>query len=156
MPRFPAVSPAINGLSDRVFSALLPRIKAHRGVLHPLHVGDTYLRPPEEAWAQSQKMNEFPSMHKYAPVQGVPVLLEAIGNHLQSRFDVQLTPDCIQVMAGATGGMGVVLSALVSPGDEVLLPTPYWPLIRGIIQSKGATPVQVPIYTRLKLSLIHI
>ncbi|UCH28553.1 MAG: pyridoxal phosphate-dependent aminotransferase, partial [Myxococcales bacterium] len=38
---------------------------------------------------------------------------------------------------------------LLDPGDEVLLPSPFWPLSRGIIATKGAIPVQVPFYTRL-------
>jgi N-succinyldiaminopimelate aminotransferase len=38
---------------------------------------------------------------------------------------------------------------LLEPGDEVLLPSPFWPLSRGIIATKGAVPVQVPFYTRL-------
>ena len=150
MPRFPHRSPAIEGLSDRVFSALLPRIKAHKGILHPLHVGDTYLRPPREAWAESLRIDQHPSMHKYAPVQGEPILLDAIQTHLKRRFGVDIAPECIQVMSGATGGIGVVMNTLLSPGDEVILPTPYWPLIRGIIQARGAVPVQVPLYTRLE------
>ena len=150
MPRFPHRSPAIEGLSDRVFSALLPRIKAHKGILHPLHVGDTYLRPPKEAWAESLRIDQHPSMHKYAPVQGEPILLDAIQTHLKRRFGVDIAPECIQVMSGATGGIGVVMNTLLSPGDEVILPTPYWPLIRGIIQARGAVPVQVPLYTRLE------
>jgi N-succinyldiaminopimelate aminotransferase len=38
---------------------------------------------------------------------------------------------------------------LLAPGDEVLLPSPFWPLSRGIMATKGAVPVQVPFYTRL-------
>jgi N-succinyldiaminopimelate aminotransferase len=150
MPRFPRCSPTVEGLSDRVFAALLPRIKAHKGTLHPLHVGDTYLAPPKEAWAEEQRMAANPDMHKYAPVQGEPVLLDAIRTRVKNRFNVELDPASVQVMSGATAGVGVVMNTLLSPGDEVILPTPYWPLIRGIIHGRGAVPVQVPIYTRLE------
>jgi N-succinyldiaminopimelate aminotransferase len=149
MPRFPQQAGSTEGLSDRVFSALLPRIKAHKGVLHPLHVGDTYLTPPKVAWAQEQRMVDRPDMHKYAPVQGEPVLLAAIARRLKRRFGADVAPDCLQVMSGATAGVGVVVNTVLNPGDEVLLLTPYWPLIRGIIQARGAVPVQVPVYTRL-------
>jgi N-succinyldiaminopimelate aminotransferase len=52
-------------------------------------------------------------------------------------------------MSGATAGLGVVATALLAPGDEVLLPSPFWPLIRGIIRFRGAVPVEVPLFTRL-------
>ena len=52
-------------------------------------------------------------------------------------------------MSGATAGLSIVCQVLLEPGDEVLLPSPFWPLSRGIIATKGAVPVQVPFYTRL-------
>jgi len=42
-----------------------------------------------------------------------------------------------------------VCQVLLEPGDEVLLPSPFWPLSRGIIATKGAVPIEVPFYTRL-------
>ena len=41
------------------------------------------------------------------------------------------------------------LGAIASPGDEVLILAPFWPLIRGIVQAFGATPVEVPFYDRV-------
>jgi len=52
-------------------------------------------------------------------------------------------------MSGATAGRSVVVTALWDPGDEVLLPSPFWPLIRGIIARRGAVPVQIPFFDRV-------
>jgi N-succinyldiaminopimelate aminotransferase len=52
-------------------------------------------------------------------------------------------------MPGATAGLAIVAAALLEPGDEVLLPSPFWPLIRGIVASRGCAPVEVPFFTRL-------
>jgi N-succinyldiaminopimelate aminotransferase len=38
---------------------------------------------------------------------------------------------------------------LLEPGDELLLPAPFWPLIRGAVKLRGAIAVEVPFYTRL-------
>jgi N-succinyldiaminopimelate aminotransferase len=55
----------------------------------------------------------------------------------------------VQVMSGATSGLGVLACVLLQPGDEVLIPAPFWPLIRGAVKLRGATPVEVPFYTEL-------
>jgi N-succinyldiaminopimelate aminotransferase len=149
MPRFPAAAPSAEGLSDRVFSGLLERARQLPGPVYPLHVGDTYLEPPAPSRAEAQLSSQHPRLHNYAPVQGEPALLDAIQTKLARRHGVQVPREQLQVMAGATSGLGVVCTALLSPGDEVILPAPFWPLIRGIIRARGALPVEVPLYTRL-------
>jgi len=49
------------------------------------------------------------------------------------------------VTSGCTGALAATVGAILDPGDEVLLCSPYWPLIRGIVKSRGAVPVDVPV-----------
>lgn len=119
------------------------------GPVHPLHVGDTHLEPPPAALEQMRASATQVGQHRYAPVQGIEPLLEQIEAALAERGGVPVERDCMQVTAGATSGLSVVAGALWAPGDEVLLPSPFWPLIRGIIQSRGARAVQVPLWTRV-------
>jgi len=147
MPRFPHSSRAAESLSDRVFGQLTPADPSI--AVAPLHVGDTYLEPIGCARAEAQRSAEHPRLHNYAPVQGEPVLLDAIIDKVRRRSGVTLERDNVQVMVGATCGLGVVSGAVLSPGDEVIVPSPYWPLIRGIVRSHGAVPIEVPIFTRL-------
>jgi N-succinyldiaminopimelate aminotransferase len=149
MPRFPRSASRAEGLSDRVFGQLLQRSSTRNQRIYPLHVGDTYLEPLPAARAESQLTSDRPRLHNYAPVQGEPELLDAIIGKVERRSGVTLERDCIQVMSGATSGLGVVCSSLLAPGDEVLLPAPFWPLIRGIIKLQGALPIEVPLYTEL-------
>ncbi len=113
-----------------------------------LSVGDTYRSPHPAARAEAQHEADHPGLHQYAPVRGVPVLLDAIEARL-AEVGRAVPRDNIQVMSGATAGLSVVINTLFEPGDEVLLPAPFWPLIRGIIAARGAKPVQVPLYDRL-------
>ena len=53
------------------------------------------------------------------------------------------------VTAGATGALCAALGAITSPGDEVLILAPFWPLIRGIVAAFRADPVEVPFYDRV-------
>jgi len=149
MPRFPAVSPTTDTLSARVFSGLVAKAKARTGKVHWLTVGDTYLDPPEVARAEAQLCAEHPRLHNYAVPAGEPLLLDAITTHLKKRIGREIPRDCLQVQSGATAGLSVVVKSLLDVGDEVLLPSPYWPLIRGIIASRGAKAVEVPIFHRV-------
>ena len=118
-------------------------------MLYPLHVGDTCMEPMEGARVENLRITDVPRLHAYAPVQGEPALLDAIARKVKRRCDVTLDRECVQVMSGATAGLGVVANVLLSPGDEVILPSPFWPLMRGIIRARGAVPVEVPFYPRL-------
>lgn len=149
MPRYPDTSSFVAELSEGVFSHLAERAKTMTGTVHPLHVGDTYLEPMPEARAEAQRCAEQPQLHTYAPVQGQPELLDAIADKLTRRTGVRPEREGLQVMAGATAGLTTVCTALLSPGDEVILPAPFWPLIRGIIRARGAVPVELPLFDRL-------
>jgi N-succinyldiaminopimelate aminotransferase len=112
-------------------------------------VGDTYLEPLPAAQAEAQRTAERARLHNYAPVKGEPELLDAIQRKLLRRSGVEVDRRCIQVMAGATPAMGVIANALLMPGDEVLVPAPFWPLVRGAVTLRGAVCVEVPLFTRL-------
>ena len=149
MPRHPRLAGSAAGLSDRVYSALADLAKRLPGPVYPLHVGDTWLEPLPSARAEAQRSADHPRLHNYAAVQGEPALLDAICRRLERRHGAHVERDAIQVMPGATTGLAVVVAALLDPGDELILPSPFWPLIRGITQSRGCLPVEVPFFTRL-------
>ena len=149
MPRHPSLAASAQGLSDAVYSALAARSGKATGPIYPLHVGDTWLEPPPCARAEAQRTADHPRLHNYAPVQGEPALLAAIRRRIFTRHGFDLDPACLQVMPGATTGLAIVVAALLDPGDELLLPSPFWPLIRGIVTTRGCRAVEVPFFTRL-------
>ena len=149
MPRFPTVARTSEGLSDRVFSRLAEKARQRGGRIFPLHVGDTWLEPLPAARAEMQRTEDTPRLHNYAPVQGEARLLDAIERHLDRRSGLRVDRSRIQVMSGATAGLGVVVDALLDAGDEVLLPAPFWPLIRGTVKRRGARAIEVPFFDRL-------
>lgn len=149
MARYPDPSPTAATLSDSVYSALAEKARARPGRVFALQVGDTWLEPPPFARAEAQRGEDHPRLHNYSPVQGEPALLEGIQLRLRARWGERVERDAIQVMLGATGGLSVVVDTLLDPGDEVIVLAPYWPLIRGIVASRGAVPVEVPFFDRL-------
>jgi N-succinyldiaminopimelate aminotransferase len=150
MPRFPHVASTSESLTDRVFSRLAKRAQERGERVHPLHVGDTWLEPLEAARAEAQRTEAFPRLHNYAPVQGEPALIDAILRHVERRAGVRLDRELVQVMSGATAGLSVVADAMLEPGEEVLVPAPFWPLIRGTVRRRGGRAIEVPFFDRLR------
>jgi len=64
--------------------------------------------------------------NKYTPASGIIELKEAIVSKLQKDQNIQYTTDQIIVSSGAKHSVYNALAALVDPGDEVIIPTPYW------------------------------
>ena len=115
----------------------------------PLHVGDTWLEPPPGARCEELRADELPGLHRYADTRGLAPLREAVASKLAARNGLKADPDSVLVSAGATGALACAVGAIASPGDEVLILAPHWPLIRGIVQALRAVPVEVPFYDRV-------
>ncbi|MCI0570767.1 MAG: pyridoxal phosphate-dependent aminotransferase [Myxococcaceae bacterium] len=145
MPRHPHYGPSVSRISGAVYSTLADRLSRHAGEVYPLHVGDTWMEPPEGCRMEDFTVAEHPGMHRYAPVQGLPVLLDAIVARTEARTGVPTTRENVLVATGATGALGAVAGALLAPGDEVLVLAPYWPLIAGIVTSFHGVPVPVSL-----------
>jgi aspartate/methionine/tyrosine aminotransferase len=148
MPRHPALSPSVAAIPGSVYSKLAQKLAGHTGTVYPLHVGDTWMEPPEGCRMEDLRVAEYPGMHRYTAPQGLPTLLAAIATRVEDRSGEATTPDDVLVAAGGTGALGAAVGALVSPGEEVLLLAPYWPLIAGIVRSFHGRPVAVPFLGR--------
>jgi N-succinyldiaminopimelate aminotransferase len=90
-----------------------------------------------------------PELFKYAPPCGEPGFLETVIERLEARTGVRRAMSDMVAVSGATAGIRDAIHALVDPGQEVVLPAPFWPLVRGIVWARGAIPVEVPFYTFL-------
>ena len=82
---------------------------------------------------------------RYTAVPGIPELRQAIAQRMSEDHGWDYEPEEIQVSCGAKHGLYNMAQALFGPGDEVLVPTPYWVSYPPIIQLAGATPVLIPM-----------
>ncbi len=138
MPRYPSASQTVQAMPSGVFSKVAHRIAAITGERYPLHVGDTWLAPADGCHLSDFSELDHPGMHTYAPPRGEPTLMDAITDFRG------VEAERVIVCAGATGGLGALACATVSPGEEVLILSPFWPLIRGIVSLHHGVPVEVP------------
>ena len=81
---------------------------------------------------------------KYSPVPGYPVLREAIARKLKRENGLDYAASEIIVGTGGKQGVCNALLALVNPGDEVVIPAPYWVSYPQMVKLAGGTPVIVP------------
>jgi len=144
MPRFPRIDGAIAEIRGSAFSGLAARLASHRGETYPLHVGDTWMEPAEGCRMQDLTVEDHPGMHRYAPPQGLPTLIDAVVERCRARTGVATERGNVLISAGATGALGAAVGAVIEPGDEVLVLSPYWPLIDGIVRTFHGKPIEVP------------
>ena len=83
--------------------------------------------PPPLAIAQISQFLSQPDNHKYQAVEGIPALQQAIVAKLQQDNGITLSADqCIVVTAGSNMAFMNAVLAITSPGDEIILQTPYY------------------------------
>lgn len=127
-------------------------LSRHAGPLYPLHVGDTWMEPAPGTRMEDLREADFPGLHRYGPTAGCAPLLDALVQKLRERNRLAVEREQVLVTAGATSGLACAVAALCDPGEEVLICAPFWPLIRGIVRSQRATPVEVPFFDRVGTS----
>jgi aspartate aminotransferase len=81
--------------------------------------------------------------HKYTPVAGTLELRKAIAQYLDREYKVQYEPNDIVASCGAKHSLYNIFMALVNPGDEVLIPSPFWVSYPEQIKLAGGVPVFV-------------
>src|SRR5262249_44532386 len=81
---------------------------------------------------------------KYTPGDGITKLREAIRDKFKRENGLDYTIDEITVVPGGKQVIFNAMMATVGPGDEVIVPAPYWLSYADIVRFAGATPVFIP------------
>jgi len=81
---------------------------------------------------------------KYTPSSGIPELRAAISEKLKAENNLSYDPSQIIVTCGAKHACFNAILATVNPGDEVLIPSPYWLSYPEMVRIAGGEPVMVP------------
>lgn len=95
---------------------------------------------------------------QYTESLGLPELREAIAAHYAEAYGLTIDPRRIVVTAGASAGLLLACAALVSEGDQVLMPDPCYPCNRHFVSAFGGQPVLVPSGSeeRYQLTAAHV
>lgn len=148
MPHNPEVNRSVANISESLFSEMADRLSVYPGEIYPLYVGDTWLQPPEGCRLEDLPVSKYPELYRYPPSHGIAELLSIIAQRMTLRTGLSTSPEEVLVAAGATGAIASVIGTILSPGEEILVLSPYWPLITGAIKSFDGIPVIVPFGER--------
>src|SRR5205085_5618400 len=105
-------------------------------------LGEPDFPTPEHICKAAVKAMQDGHTH-YTPASGIVELRSAIARFYQKTYGLSCTADQVIVSNGAKHSIHNVLAALCGPGDEVIIPTPYWVSYSALVELTGATPVMV-------------
>ncbi len=107
-----------------------------------MSVGEPDFNTPDHI-KQAAKLAIDENYSRYSPVPGYPDLRQAIARKLERENQLHYTPAEILVSNGAKQSVCNTVMALVNPGEEVIIPAPYWVSYPQMALLAGGTPVFV-------------
>jgi aspartate aminotransferase len=106
--------------------------------------GEPDFPTPEHIVVAAVEAARDPRNHRYSPSAGLPELRRAIADKTRRDSGVDCEPSQVLVTNGAKHAVYEAMQAIVDPGDQVLLPAPYWTTYPEAISLAGGEPVIVP------------
>ena len=110
-----------------------------------LTIGEPDLNTPDVIKEAAKAALDANDTH-YPPGNGYPYALEAISRFEAEAHDLHYSPSEIILTVGATEALFASFSTILNPGDEVIIPAPYWLSYAEMVRLAGGTPVVV--YTK--------
>ncbi|MEY4940267.1 MAG: hypothetical protein RIQ93_2002 [Verrucomicrobiota bacterium] len=134
----------LSAVQSPIIPVIADLIRSSPGTIS-LGQGVVYYGPPPQAMAQLAAFLTDPANHKYQPVAGIPTLVAAIEKKLAHENDLRVD-GASRVIVTAGGNMGFInaVLAIADPGDEIILPAPYYFNQEMAITMAGCRPVLVP------------
>lgn len=108
-------------------------------------IGNPDIEPPEAVLASMKHYLESgePGLHRYMSNAGFPDVREKVAKYLEGKSNVSLSAQNILMVCGAAAGLNITLKALLNPGDEVIVLSPYFVEYLSYIDNAGGKPVIV-------------
>lgn len=105
--------------------------------------GEPDFATPEHIVDAARKALDDPKNFRYTPAVGLPVLREAIVRKTKRDSGLDITPAQVIVTNGGKHAVYSAFQTILDPGDEVILPAPYWTSYSEEIQLADGVPVEV-------------
>jgi aspartate aminotransferase len=142
----PRISARVSAITESATLAVDAKAKALRAAGKPVigfGAGQPDFPTPGYIVEAAARACRDPKNHKYTPTGGLPELREAIAAKTARDSGYQVTAGQVLVTNGGKHAVYQAFAALLDPGDEVLVPTPYWTSYPESIALAGGVPVPV-------------
>src|SRR5688572_18661334 len=106
--------------------------------------GEPDFATPEHIVEAARQACGEPRFHRYTPAGGLPELRSAIAEKTKRDSGYSVEAGQVLVTNGGKQAVYEAFATLLDPGDEVLLPTPFWTTYPEAIRLAGGVPVEVP------------
>jgi aspartate aminotransferase len=140
------VSARVGGISESATLAVDARAKALKAQGRPVigfGAGEPDFPTPAEVVEAAVAACAEPAMHRYTPAGGLPALKEAVAAKTLRDSGYEVQPSQVLVTNGGKQAVYEAFATLLDPGDEVLLPAPYWTTYPEAVRLAGGVPVEV-------------
>ena len=140
------VSDLLVGLAPSATLAVDAKAKALKAAGEPVigyGAGEPDFPTPAHIVEAAAAACSDPRNHKYTPTAGLPELREAIVDKSKRDSGLEVTPNQILVTNGGKHAVATTFMAVLNPGDEVLIPAPYWTTYPEAVYLAGGIPVPV-------------
>ncbi len=140
------VSDLLGGLAPSATLAVDAKAKALKAAGEPVigyGAGEPDFPTPAHIVEAAAQACYDPRNHKYTPTAGVAELREAIAMKTMRDTGLEVSPSQVLVTNGGKHAVATTFMTLVNPGDEVLIPAPYWTTYPEAVYLAGGVPVPV-------------
>lgn len=146
MTDFPRISKRIGSIAESATLKVDAKAKALQAAGRPVisyAAGEPDFATPAHIVEAAVAAVRDPKNHRYTPAVGLPDLREAIAQKTKADSGTEITAAQVVVTNGGKQAVYQAFATLLDPGDEVLMPTPFWTTYPEAIQLAGGVPVEV-------------
>ncbi|WP_163276260.1 pyridoxal phosphate-dependent aminotransferase [Cellulomonas iranensis] len=140
------VSTRVAAIAESATLAVDAKAKALKAAGRPVigfGAGEPDFPTPDYIVDAAVRAAQDPANHRYSPAAGLPALREAIAAKTLRDSGYEVRSSDVLVTNGGKQAVYQAFAAILDPGDEVLLPAPYWTTYPEAIRLTGASPVEV-------------
>jgi aspartate aminotransferase len=140
------VSHRIGGIAESATLAVDAKAKALKAAGRPVigfGAGEPDFPTPGYIVDAAAAACAVPANHRYTPAAGLPELRAAVAAKTLRDSGFEVAPEQVLITNGGKQAVYQAFASLIDPGDEVLLPAPYWTTYPEAIRLAGGVPVEV-------------
>ena len=134
------IAQAVQASTTMAIDALFKQMKADGVDVIGFGAGEPDFNTPDEIKAAGIAAIEQ-NVTRYTPAAGTVELRKAVCERMQADCGISYKPNQVVATSGAKHAVYLALRALVNPGDEIILPAPYWVSYYELIKMAGGVPV---------------
>jgi len=142
----PRLSARISGIAESATLAIDAQAKALKASGEDVigfGAGEPDFPTPGYVVEAAEKACALPLYHHYTPAAGLPELKSAIARKTERDSGLEVEPGQVLVSNGGKHALFNAFSAVIDPGDEVLVPAPYWVSYPEMVKLSGGTVVEL-------------